>query len=141
MPPVYPTSRALRDYLSRVWQPGVYDCWSLVRDIYSDLFGVELPAVHGILADDTPAVLAAFKTSPILRLFEPSRTPVHGAVVGFSREGNLRHVGVLFDYPARHGLKSPRVLHLHRNGGAFEPLASITDYQLSYFSYARSLFS
>lgn len=55
-------------YLGRPWQvgaagPEAYDCWGLVRAIYLDQLGVDLPAA-GFTSEDVKTVLTGFRNHP-----------------------------------------------------------------------------
>lgn len=70
-------------YIGAPWQSGgngpeSYDCWGLVRAVYRDIAGIELPLVD-VDAHDPRAVLAAFHQAagaPPAKV-TPGRAPIH----------------------------------------------------------------
>lgn len=101
-------------YLGRPWIAGEYDCWSLVRDVYLNELGVDLPLVP-VYALNLREVIEEFQSSDIFGLFEVIDSPVPMCVAGMTRSASERmtHVGVyLVDESG-----NERVLHNAHNTG------------------------
>jgi cell wall-associated NlpC family hydrolase len=108
-------SRYAHEYVA-----GVYDCWSLVRDVYRRELGIELPVVT-VTAYDLRTILAEFASTPIKSLFERISHPEHLCVVEMANRRTGMHVGVYLDTP-----DGARVLHnIAGSGVVCEPLDTV----------------
>lgn len=79
--------------------PHAFDCWGLVRQIYADQLGVDLPSYGEISAKDLARVARAMESGDSIDLWQPCE-PEPLAVVGMrSGRGGRRvvHVGVMLD--------------------------------------------
>lgn len=113
-------------YLGRTWTPE-YDCWALVREIYSDELGIDLPYT-GIAAESVRASLRKIANHPIRQSFEKC-APEHLAAAEFRRgHGDMaHHIGVYIDTP-----DGPKVLHLPKGGVVLDRPA---DVNVTYWKY------
>jgi cell wall-associated NlpC family hydrolase len=86
-------------FVPRGRTPAGVDCWGLVRLVYADQLGVELPS----LADDYPDTRDGAVLGPLLHshleAWQPA-LPQPFAVALFTAHGGRCHVGVMID-PAR----------------------------------------
>lgn len=115
-------------YLGRPWIKGEYDCWSLVRDVYSHELGISIPHVP-VDASNMFAVRSQFRDSDIYGLFEKTDTPVNFDVATIVRpgSGHVMHCGVWH---------KGRILHnRHGFGVLYEPAQRMTID--GYYSYAK----
>lgn len=73
------------------------DCWGLVRLIYEEQFGIELPTLSGRYADtrDGESIAALYETERCDWIERPG--PASGDVVAFRIAGIPLHVGVVVD--------------------------------------------
>lgn len=117
-------------YLGRPWRVGEYDCWSLVREVYLDAFGIMLPTVP-VLADDVRAVLEEFGTSPLRGLFQPLVAPEHCCVVEITEGTRANHCGIYLDTD-----DGARILHNHRASGVVcEPMTTLRCRKMAFYRY------
>ncbi len=101
-------------YLGKPWIKGTYDCWGLVRDVYKQELGLDVPVVP-IDATRMMAVKSQFMTSTIYSLFKRSDQPVNFDVATILNEGSkiVMHCGVWYE---------GRILHNRLASGVlFEP--------------------
>ncbi|MES9984346.1 MAG: hypothetical protein ABW115_13115 [Candidatus Thiodiazotropha sp. 6PLUC6] len=104
-------SPAWHDYIGRPWINGENDCWTLVRDIYRDHLGIDLPAIV-IDAENLRQVLQAFEDPANLSPWQRIPAPQHLCLVFFT-PGHHRatHCGLWLD------ISGGRFLHCHRRAG------------------------
>ena len=108
------------EYIGRPWIKGEFDCWTLVRDVYYDCFGISL---HHIVVDpdNLKAVLRAFENPDYLQPWHEIQQPEHLCLVFFT-PGHHRatHCGLWLD------VLGGRYLHCHRKAGVvFEDRATL----------------
>ncbi len=98
-------------YIGRQWVNGEQDCWALVRDVYREQLGIELPVIV-VDANNLRAVLNTFETSEYLKDWQRIEKPEHLCLVFFT-PGHHRatHCGLWLDS------QGGRFLHSHRNSG------------------------
>jgi len=100
--------------------PDVFDCWGLVRAIYREHLGVDLPSYGEIRAADLRAVARAMGAGKDAEIWAPAKAPREFDVV-IMRDGRggrrVVHVGVMVD--------ATRVLHTTKTtgGAVIVPLA------------------
>lgn len=90
-------------YLGRPWRPGAegpdaFDCWGLIRTIYRDRLGIEIPragVAQGI--DELKKVLQEFNASPLYGLFDEVAAPrdLDGALMVQAK--HPIHVGIYLE--------------------------------------------
>lgn len=98
----------------------MYDCWTLVRDVYGVELGIDLP-LHDIDPASVRSVIAELRDSPIRSRFQRIDRPLHLCVVEMRRHDHSLHVGVYLETP-----DGPRVLHCREGSGTVcEPLNTI----------------
>lgn len=100
------TANASPDFLANLigkpYEPGgqgpeSFDCWGLVRHVYSNLFGVDLQDFSHIYARDLKACSTQFEAAADSADWVQLSQPCHGCVVAMSRSKVLHHVGVWLD--------------------------------------------
>lgn len=93
--------------------PGEVTCWSLVRQVYADHLGIDLPEFGDIDPRDLARVAREMQGGKDTRLWrEPQRPGVHDVVLMRSARGGraICHVGLVADVA--------RVLHAEEATGA-----------------------
>ena len=100
------------EYVGRPWINGQYDCWTLVRDVYRDQLGIELPNIV-VDCDNLRQVIRAFEDDINLSPWQPIEQPDHLCLVFFT-PGHERatHCGVWLD------IADGRFLHCTRTSGS-----------------------
>lgn len=84
-------------YIGRPWVNGGrdiktgVDCWGLLRHVYCQHYGIDLPEHVGIDASDNRAVSRLIDQR---EQWLEIKTPVEGCAVGLSKNKLLHHVGV-----------------------------------------------
>jgi len=76
--------------------PACFDCWGLVREIYSSLYGMKLPLM-GVDADKLKDVCCAFMGSQEKDHWKNVQKPEEGDLVIFRQGKYPSHVGVWID--------------------------------------------
>lgn len=96
-------------YLGAPWESGesgphAYDCYGLVRAVYADQYGIDLPIIH---ADSLRPLSArrAMRDYPGYSDWRPVQSPVEGDVIQMGHAKHPHHVGVYLD------VDGGRVLH------------------------------
>lgn len=111
-------------YLGRPWVsgsagPDSFDCWGFVRYIKRVHESVHLPPVC-VDAQDSRAVLKAFKQAPELSRFELQQKPLGGDLVLLKHSKHPTHCGLWLD------LDGGGVLHCAQGVGVvFQSLSSL----------------
>ncbi|PJE80653.1 hypothetical protein CI610_00314 [invertebrate metagenome] len=96
-------------YLDRYWKKGEYDCWSLVREVYRQEAGIDLPVIV-VDVDNLRDVLRAFTDEHNLSCWHPVPEPEHLCLAFFSPgRHHTTHCGIWLD------IADGRFLHLPRN--------------------------
>lgn len=99
--------------------PDSFDCWGLVRYIYRQHYGLEVPAVN-VNPDSLRDVLVAFKRDPAFQAFEEVKSPQDGDVVLMRQSKYPVHAGMWL------AADGGGVLHCCREGGVvFQDLPSL----------------
>ena len=104
-------SPAWCEYIGQPWINGEQDCWTLVRDVYRDHLGIELPVIV-VDSENLRAVLLAFENEQNLSPWVPITKPEHLCLVFFT-PGHHRatHCGLWLN------IQGGRFLHCHRKAG------------------------
>ncbi len=87
------------------------DCWWLVREIYQNELGIEIPRA-GVQANHYRAVLRAFQDSPLYQHFQRIDTPQHLCVVILGVAHPQEHCGIYLEH-----IDQPILLHNQRFAG------------------------
>ena len=104
------------NYIGKPYKAGAsgplfYDCWGLVRAVYLDVFGINLPVIT--LKNHTlKNQLAAFKNHAEYDNWQEINTPTHGCAVVMHRGKYPCHIGLCVQDGAR-----VYVLHAIENAG------------------------
>jgi len=101
----------LQRYKNLPWVECEFDCWGLVRLVYRQEFGIDLPVVS-VQSGDLRAAKRAFKTNPVRQLFSIADQLVSGCVVELSRGEAPDHVGIYLMLGGE-----PWLLHNERGAG------------------------
>ena len=120
-------------YLNRPWISGEADCWALVRDIYRQELGIELPVID-IDATDPRAVLRAFANPDNMRIWHPVDKPRHLDLIFLASRSRPSHVAVYLNINGGY--------YLHSYCGAGSVCESVFDQDISGFgspSYYRHI--
>lgn len=96
----------IRRYLTEGWSTE-YNCWTLIRDVYINEFGIPLPDVP-VDADNIKAVARELQGSPLRDLFVKIDQPVNGCIAEMGYANRALHVGIYFD---------GKILHNYYKGG------------------------
>ncbi len=120
----------LLTYLGRPWQPVVFDCWGLVREVYRQELAIHLPAIP-VDAPDFAATAHAFAHRPERRIFQVIEEPQPFCLAGMGRGKRLCHVGLYLDTP-----DGPRILHNERYSGVLcQRLEDLSTLNLTILGY------
>lgn len=87
--------------------PKSYDCWGLLRKIYADQLGVDLPSFSGVSPDSLRGTKLLEKKDGWERL----ESPRDFSAVALSTRSKIHHVGVWIKEEG--GL----IIHCHKNSG------------------------
>lgn len=90
--------RAVNISVGRPWDPPHFDCYTFLREIYADVFKIELPTLlydAGEIRSKMDAALfaASDSSTPWREVTQPH--PGHAVVMG--RTGRPHHVGIWID--------------------------------------------
>lgn len=109
-------------YIGRRWVSGArgpaeFDCWGLVRWVFANHYGIELPEFVGVDANDHKAVLAFMRAQEEVRAqvwadWQEVPVPRDGDAVAMGGREFLNHVGIYIAAPEGSG-----VLHCRLNSG------------------------
>jgi cell wall-associated NlpC family hydrolase len=109
-------------YIGRPWVATGFNCFELVREVYRNELGVDLP-VCGVDGADLLAVGKAFLNSDLKKSFKKIETPVHLCVAAM-RAANSKHeshCGVFLKMP-----DGEKILHNWRGAGVLlEPISRL----------------
>ena len=118
------TAHWVMKYLGAPWKagqsgPDAYDCWGLVRAVYSARYGIQLPIID---VDATSAIDArrAMIRSENRTGWDPVDAPADGVVALMSHGKTPHHVGIVVALPG-----GMRLLHAVEGAGVV--LQSIQD--------------
>lgn len=101
-------------YLAREYRRGTYDCWSMAKDVWLELTGVDLR--HLVPSGDTKADYEShtLEAASTLRRVDDLQDP---CLVLMQRKRLEPHVGVFY---------KGKLLHLNTHGAQYRPLEQIT---------------
>lgn len=112
--------------------PEAFDCWGLVKYVYRENLGIELPELVGISRKSLLDISRNINEE-VAHTWEELHEPLH--LCGVSMGGNLRpyHVGLWVDDGASTG-----VLHAHNSHGVmFQSLQSIKNSGMQHVAFFR----
>lgn len=104
---------AVNRHVGRPWSPEGFDCWSFVRAVYDEAFGILLPVLLGVDGGD-PLVAAravvTVRSTGVWRQVEPAAAQ-SGDVVTMGKRERPHHCGVWL------AIDGGRVAHCDAAGG------------------------
>ncbi len=118
------TPEQVANYVGRPWVRGEYDCWSLVRDVYADCYGIDIPNAP-IDAGDLRQVIKTLESSAIRSQFHRVKNPVDGCLAEMG-ERHPVHIGIYIETP-----DGPFIMHNHAASGVVcekEPQTPVLNY-------------
>ncbi|GAA4650481.1 hypothetical protein GCM10023116_27640 [Kistimonas scapharcae] len=97
-------------YIGLPWVNGEQDCWWLVRQVYRERLGIELPQIV-VNADNLKEVIRTMTEHPVLNDWVPIDQPENHCLTFFSNRQHPTHVAVYLAYGGG------RILHTYKRAG------------------------
>lgn len=83
-----------KPYVSGASGPHAFDCWGLLRHVYLNRYGIELPLLPGI-ADASALAISREIDLATHHEWEETQSPEDGYAVGMSQRIKFHHVGLV----------------------------------------------
>lgn len=98
------------NYLSKQFVAGKYECWDMAKEVWKDITGQDIQQCRPIGYTRESVWMHVTSQQPH---FKELASPESPCLVLMQRANDVPHIGVFFE---------GRVLHLRRNGAAYQSL-------------------
>lgn len=87
------------DFIGYEWgdQPGQYNCWTFVKEVYQHVHGIDIPSYKEIEYDENKKseIAVKIKETDLYKEYQKVEDPQEGDAVIFNLAGHPIHIGLM----------------------------------------------